>query len=100
MSDDTRTRGVEFEGVLDDVDFPVERADLLERHGDHDLGLEEGETTLGDVLERIDEDRFRSREDLREAVLTAVGVDAVGRAEYTDRGAGVVSGEDDTVDSF
>lgn len=100
MSDDARTRGVEFDSLLDDVAFPIERGDLLDRYGDRHLGLEDGETTLEAVLDRIEVDRFDDREDHRRTVLTVVEVDAVGRSEYTDRGAGAIASEDDTVNSL
>jgi hypothetical protein len=89
-SDPTREQGIDF-GDLDEklrtVDYPVSTETLRRMHGDHELDLVDGSTTLGDALETLDETTFSSADGVVRAVKTVVGTDAVGREGYTDRGS-------------
>ena len=97
QSDDSREQGVEFGSLaeeLEDETYPLDKAELLERYGDHELVLEDDMTALGAVLEPLGEDEFESADDVRQSVLTMVSDEAIGRENYSDRG-----GETDTDES-
>ncbi|MFD1512825.1 DUF5789 family protein [Halomarina rubra] len=94
MSDD-RTHGVTFEDFdPEDVDYPVSTDELTEEYGDATLDLQEGEMTLGEVLEGYEDDEIRDAEALREAVMTMLPEDAIGREDYSDRGTEEGSGQE------
>ncbi|MWG32998.1 DUF5789 family protein [Halomarina oriensis] len=94
MSDDDRTHGVTFEDFdPEDVDYPISTADLREEHGDVTLDMQGEETTLGEVLAGYD-DELQDVEALREAVMTMLPDDAVGREDYSDRGTEEGSGQE------
>lgn len=109
MSDenDTREQGIEFgdfESTLDEIAYPIDNADLLARYGEVTLELPSGTATLDDVLSPYEGERFEGKEELRQAVFTMVGDDAVGREGYSDRGGSPesadVQDERDEQDSF
>jgi hypothetical protein len=87
-----RESGVDFgalEAELESHRYPSTRAELVDQYGDTTLGLSGGETTFGDVLQGFGEsDQFESADEVRQAVFTMVGTDAVGREQYSDRGVG------------
>lgn len=94
MSDDDRTLGVTFENFdPEDVDYPISTAELREEYGDTTLDLQGDSTTLGAVLEGF-EDEIRNPDGLRQAVMTMVGEEAVGRENYSDRGDAGESGQE------
>ncbi|MFB6126689.1 MAG: DUF2795 domain-containing protein [Halolamina sp.] len=78
---------------LNQLDYPVTTGELLAAAGDVELDLPNGSETLGDAVERIDYRRFDSPEEVRWAVLTGVGADAVGRRYYSDRDPPAVAEE-------
>jgi len=102
MSDngsDSRASGVGFRSLgakLGDEPFPMANRELLARHGDHELELADGTTTLGAILAPLERE-YEDVESVHRAVLTMVGDDAVGPEGYTDRG-GSVPGSDATDD--
>jgi hypothetical protein len=86
---DQRIRGIELGRLarkLDRFSYPVTEETLIEQCGEHELDLEGGTTTLGDVLERGGKKTFESRADVERRVVVLVGTDAVGREGYSDRG--------------
>jgi len=93
---DSREQGVEFgrlDRALEAHDYPTTRDELVAEYGDHELELGGGSEAFGTVLDRLgaktgsDEvRRFESAEAVRQAVVTLVGSDAIGRENYTDRG--------------
>lgn len=87
-TDDERTRGIDF-GELDDRleehAFPTTADELVAEYGDVELDLPSGTTDLREVFAEYDEE-FQSAEDARQAILTMVESDAVGREGYSDRG--------------
>lgn len=101
-SNHDRESGVEFGAVADDLashDYPATSGELVAEYGDRTLGLPDGETTVGDTLSAFEEnERFESVQEVRQAIFTMVGSDAVGRKHYTDRGVGRT--EDDEVRSI
>jgi hypothetical protein len=100
MSDDDRTHGVTFENFdPEDIDYPISTDEVREDHGDVTLDLQNDEMTLGEVLEGY-EDELESTEDLRQAVMTMLPDDAVGREDYSDRGTQEASGQDHDEESL
>lgn len=95
---DTREQGVDFGSLADELEqleYPVENEELLEEYGDRELDLESGTQTLRKVLGPQEGTTYESADGVRQAVLTMVGDDAVGREGYSDRGG---SGGDDPDD--
>lgn len=87
--DDSREQGVEFGPLADDLEdaeYPMSKAELLETYGDRELELQDGQQTLRDVLEPLGETSFDSAEDVMQSTIGMVGDDAIGRKNYTDRG--------------
>lgn len=91
----TRAQGIdfgEFADALEAVDYPVTSADLVAAHGDLELGHANGHVRVADVLGPV-EDTFAGPAEVRRAVIGLMGMDAVGRKRYTDRG-GTTPGEE------
>jgi len=89
--DDSREQGIElgsFGEDVDDLDYPVTNGALVERYGDQELDLPQGETTLGAVLSPAPDDEYESPTEVREVIKTFVDSDAVGREGTTDRTSG------------
>ena len=101
MTDDSRTRGVGFGDLRDDLEsleYPASNAALVERFGSRELDLVDGTAAFGEVLSRDPDDRtYRSAEAVRRAVTRLVGSDAVGREGYTDRGTASPGGTETDV---
>jgi hypothetical protein len=102
MSDqnDTRQQGVEFGNfgeTMESLDYPIDHAELIDHHGDAELGLPSGESSLSTVLEPLqDEDQtYHDADELETMILNMVGDDAVGREGYSDRGVSTESNHDD-----
>ena len=83
-----RRVGVEF-GALDQRlethDYPTSTAELLEAHGDVEVGLQNGTEPLSEILGLLGDETYRSADGVRRDVVTLVGEDAVGRKHYSDR---------------
>ncbi|MFB6146212.1 MAG: hypothetical protein ABEJ08_00810 [Halobacteriaceae archaeon] len=87
-SDEPRTRGLEFNAfgeVIATFDYPVTCAELVEQHGEHEIGHVNGSAPVAEVLGPI-EATFESAADVRATVIGMVGIGAIGRKRYTDRG--------------
>ncbi len=94
--DDSRTHGIDFGDLdekLEDHDYPADADEIREAYGDEELGLPDGSTTLGEALEGYQEE-FQEAEDVRQAILTMLEGDAVGRRGYSDRGSEAESGQE------
>ncbi|WP_254536923.1 DUF5789 family protein [Halomarina litorea] len=94
--DDSRTHGIDFGDLdekLEDHDYPADADEIREAYGDEELGLPDGSTTLGEVLEGYSEE-FEDAEAVRQAVLTMVEDDAIGREDYSDRGSEAESAQE------
>jgi hypothetical protein len=88
MSEDNREQGVELGSLADDLDsleYPVEQDELLEEYGDEEIGIGEESATLEELLEPLNEDEYRSADDVEQAIMNMVGDDAIGRKNYSDR---------------
>lgn len=101
QNEDSREQGVEFGPLADDLEdeeYPIDLEELLERYGDHELGLGDDTATLQTVLEPQGEGTFESAEDVRQTIIGMVSDDAIGRKNYSDRG-GSTDDEEDSEES-
>ena len=51
-TDETRQQGVEFgefEETMESLDYPIDNSDVVSEHGDAEIELPNGTTTVGDV---------------------------------------------------
>lgn len=95
--EDSREQGVDFGPLADDLEegeYPMSKADLLETYGDREIDLESGSQTLKEVIEPIGEDEFDSAADVKTVLIGMVSDEAVGRKNYSDRSGDVRGGEE------
>lgn len=98
---DNREMGIEFGSLADDLEeasYPMTKDELLDRFGDRRLEEADGGTTLRDVLGESGDDEYRDAEEVRQSIMNMIGDQAVGRKDYTDRGASDAGNQDP--DSF
>lgn len=98
MSDD-RDMGVDFgdlTAALESEEYPMSQDELLEKYGDRRLEHASGSDSLREILRPLDDREFRGADDVHQAVLNMIGEEAVGREEYSDRGAGTAPDEGDS----
>ncbi|WP_115863122.1 DUF5789 family protein [Halorussus litoreus] len=96
--DDDREMGLELGDITDEIEneeYPISAEELMDKYGDHEIGLPDGEERLDEVLATGGDEQFESADEVEQAILNRVGGEAVGRQGYTDRGAGAVEGEED-----
>lgn len=75
---------------VSEFNFPVEREAVIEQVGEVPLDAPAGEPdSVADVLGRIDQQTFRSADELYDTILTYVGDQYIGRKHYDDRGMNV-----------
>ena len=90
---ESREMGIEFgdlKAKLDDADYPLTNADLVEKYGDETLGFPDGERTLAETIDPLPDDQeYEEPFEVEQAVLNMVDSEAVGREGYSDRGATV-----------
>ena len=97
-TDERREQGVAFGDLADDLEaaeYPMDRAELLERYGHREVAFADATRTLAALLEPLGEDEFESAEAVRRSVLNVAGDAAVGREEYSDRGGRTGEGADE-----
>lgn len=88
-----REQGIEFgdlEAALAAHEYPTTTAEVLGAYGEHELTIPNGTRTLREVLGPLDdgdttETSYESPEEVRQMIFDAVGSDAIGREEYSDR---------------
>jgi len=88
-TDDSREQGIEFGSLAEELaneSYPISHEELLDRYGDHELGMDDGSTTLRNLLGPENEQGYEDVQSVRQAIFTIVGSDAVGREGYSDRG--------------
>lgn len=103
--DETREQGVEFgefEGTMEEIDYPVDHDDLVEQYGNEELELPDGDTTVEEILAPLqdEEQTYQDADELETMVMNMVGDDAIGREGYSDRGDEAQQAEDDDQESF
>ena len=74
-------------------EFPTTTDELVAAHGDVELPLPNGATTLGDTLSHMPNETLASAEEALLTTYSALGEDAIGRKGYSDRDA-TCPGED------
>lgn len=92
----SRRSGVEFgelDGRLEGHAYPTTTEALLEAYGNEELVLQDGTTSLREVLAPLEGQSYASADDVRRSVLTFVDEGAIGRKHYSDR-TPPVTGED------
>ncbi|WP_160134470.1 DUF5789 family protein [Halococcus salsus] len=99
-TDETRQQGIEFgefEETMESLDYPVEHSDLVADHGDAELELPNGDATLEEVLEPLqdEEQTYQDKEELETMIMNMVGDDAIGRENYSDRDSAGIGEEPD-----
>ena len=74
---------------------------LVAEHGDAELGLPNGTTTVGDVLEPLqdEEQTYHDKEELETMIMNMVDEDAIGRENYSDRDSSGIGEEPDDGES-
>ncbi len=80
--------------------FPTTTEEFVEEHGETELELPNGASTLGDVLDTLPNEEFETEEDARLAVYSALGEGAIGRKGYSDRDATCLGEDGHTVVSL
>lgn len=96
-----RQIGVEFGDLrhrLEAHDYPASGAELIDGYGEETVELADGETDLEELLSVYEDHEFESAHEVETAVLNAVGSDAVGRENYSDRGGSTSPGADEPTD--
>jgi hypothetical protein len=86
---DSREQGIEFGPLAEDLadeSYPLTHQELLDRHGDQTLELGDGSATLRELLGGESDQEYEDEESVRQAIFNMSGSDAIGRAEYSDRG--------------
>ena len=64
--------------LLQELSYPVTRAEAMEELGEVSIQLADGETTLGETLTWVKTDRFESATELQDECFAALPVEAVG----------------------
>lgn len=100
--DDTdREEGVDFaevNPVLEELSYPITTEELVEQHGDRELGRTNADPiSLRELFEYMGEDTFESPEGARQMIMSQMPRESVGRRHYSDRG-GNLPGEGDAED--
>ena len=103
-TDETRQQGVEFgefEETMESLDYPIDNSDVVSEHGDAEIELPNGTTTVGDVLGPLqdDEQTYEDKEDLETMLMNMVDEDAIGRENYSDRDSSGIGEEPDDGDA-
>jgi hypothetical protein len=83
----------EFGETLSHYEYPVTASELREEFNDEKLEVGNDPVPFDELLEPIDE-TFESSEELLATILMMVGMDAVGRKRYTDRGGSAAIDEE------
>ena len=88
MSDQNRELGVELGDIpakLEEHEYPASQDELLEAHGDEELEMGEETITLEELIGPLNEEEYRSYEEVEQAMMNMVSDDAIGRKNYSDR---------------
>ena len=100
--DDSRTLGIDFGDLdekLEEHDYPADADEIREEYGDEELDMSDRSVTLGEVLEGY-QDEFQGADGVRQAILTMVQDDAVGRENYSDRSSEAAGAQDSENESL
>jgi len=91
MTDDSRrVEGVDFSEIdplIDDVSYPITADELVDRFGDVELDRTNADSiAVAELFEYMGEDRFDSKNGVRQMLLSQMPQDSEGRTNYSDRG--------------
>ncbi|WP_331235300.1 DUF5789 family protein [Natronorarus salvus] len=87
-----RSRAVRVEDAVDDLaartfsagNYPTTSEEIAEEYGTQEIDLANETETLGDVLDRLPDERYESEAEVREAVYGELSGQAGGRHEYDE----------------
>ena len=89
MRDDPNQSGMRLVSNAEDSfashTFPATTDELIEEYGELEFELPNGENTLEEVLSRLPDAEYDSREEAVQAAYGALGEEAIGRKGYSDR---------------
>ncbi|WP_375142074.1 DUF5789 family protein [Natronoarchaeum rubrum] len=71
--------------MLSETEYPITTDELIERHGDRRIDLDDGAETIREILARIDAETYERPEDAEYAIYSSVSERAIGRKGYSDR---------------
>lgn len=74
--------------AIETHEYPATSTELIEAYGGEIIELTDETETFEQVLGRLGETTYDDAEDVREALFSVVGADAVGRRYYSDRDPG------------
>jgi hypothetical protein len=72
------------EGELGDYSFPTTRSDLAESCAGTTVLFADGDADLGELIAKIDQQRFESPEDAYSALQNVLPIEAVGEPGQSD----------------
>ncbi|AFZ72531.1 DUF5789 family protein [Natronobacterium gregoryi] len=88
MTDESRELGVEIGDLYDDLqalEYPISQDELFDEHGDREIEFGAESMTLEELVGPMNEDEYRSYDEVNQAIMNMVGDDAIGRKNYSDR---------------
>lgn len=71
--------------MLAETEYPITTDELIERHGDRRIDLDDGAETLREILARTAAETYERPEDAEYAIYSSVSESAIGRKGYSDR---------------
>lgn len=71
--------------MLAETEYPITTDELIERHGDRRIDLDDGAETIREILTRTAAETYERPEDAEYAIYSAVSDRAIGRKGYSDR---------------
>ncbi|AFK17842.1 DUF2795 domain-containing protein [Haloferax mediterranei ATCC 33500] len=66
-------------------EYPTSSTDFAQHYGDEVIELQNGQETVAEILARLGEETYTCPQDVRDALFTGVGHEAIGRRYYSDR---------------
>ncbi len=68
-----------------DSHYPTTTSEIINQYGDHEITLENGTETIGEILSRLGEETFETPDSVQQSLLSGVSHKAIGRRFYSDR---------------
>lgn len=102
-SEDTREFGIEFGTLAEDLEsesYPLTHETLLSQYGEYEIGLQDSDVPLHEILTPENEQEYEDPESVRQTILSMVGSDAIGRKGYSDRGGNADTEDSTAAESF
>lgn len=90
MSEPDHVEGVDFTDVnpvLESLSYPTTANEIVEEHGDVELGRTNTDPiTIAELFDHMGDTQFDSEEGVRQMLLSQMPSDSEGRENYSDRG--------------